>query len=647
MSFVCSIQIIDLVLLIPGCIKKRLTIPDFGDSFGGFDRFPFDDIPTEFRDHFPSHWNRRFGSRDEPQPTQATSPQPHQHTTSTQTEQDQDIEHAEQDQQTPLPQYGLRNTVDLGQKSPADPSLVDADERAHRSMSAPPDTPNQTKMSGHNHQEQGHAPQHNEQTSNVRHIPIFVEGRDEPVINKSVDHGAHYADPKPTYAPPPPQPHVDRDQYFADDGPVTFHPPPNFSRAFGTPFNKGFRQGPQPFVQQKVYPQSAYGRATSPQRGQSPKPQPHVDEHYVKVPVHHEQSAPKTEAPHRAQKSPQQQQPSPRPQQQAPPPQQPQPQQQQQHQLPTREPTPPKPQPPTANDPITLILSIQTDVLNLMTEVENFKGAKNDKKYLFLDEMLTRNLIKLDNIETDGKENIRQARKEAIKCIQKCIAVLEAKAESNAAKHQAESVPQQEAMSQQEAHSQPQDVEMKENTDVPEKVLDAPAVEQVTQNGEVDIEDDKEANAESEPILSAAEATPAVQEDQASKEEKTENDEPKTQEKPADNKDTVTTENNEVAEPQVADTRPDETKVPEAETISNAEQKVEDKDKKTSPKKATKTTKRRDKSKDKKEDSNKEEKVEDVQNKTEQREKLELMQVDDKGDKTDSQVMEVDGAASQ
>lgn len=66
-----------------------------------------------------------------------------------------------------------------------------------------------------------------------------------------------------------------------------------------------------------------------------------------------------------------------------------------------------------------------------MNDVENFTGTKKDKQYTFLDEMLTRNLIKLDNIEAEGKENIRNARKEAIKCIQKCINVLEAKAEIN------------------------------------------------------------------------------------------------------------------------------------------------------------------------------------------------------------------------
>ncbi|KAI4456747.1 bcl2-associated athanogene [Holotrichia oblita] len=79
------------------------------------------------------------------------------------------------------------------------------------------------------------------------------------------------------------------------------------------------------------------------------------------------------------------------------------------------------------------IQNIQKDVNELMNQVEKFNGKPKDKQYLYLDEMLTRNLIKLDNIETEGKDNIRQARKEAIKCIEGCIGILEAKANANLA----------------------------------------------------------------------------------------------------------------------------------------------------------------------------------------------------------------------
>lgn len=66
-----------------------------------------------------------------------------------------------------------------------------------------------------------------------------------------------------------------------------------------------------------------------------------------------------------------------------------------------------------------------------MKQVETFAGTRKDKLYVYLDEMLTRNLLKLDNIETEGKDNIRSARKEAIKCIQACINKLEATAHAN------------------------------------------------------------------------------------------------------------------------------------------------------------------------------------------------------------------------
>lgn len=596
-------------------VTKLFLIPDTSD-FGGFDRFPFDDIPPEFREHFPSHWNRRFGSREEQfQPPQ--SPQPHspqQQTAATQTE-----ENEGNDEQTPLPQYGLRNTVDLGQKSPADPS-VEADERSHRSMSAPPDhctvTPNTPKMSGPN-QEQPH----HEQPSNVRHIPIFVEGRDEPVINKNVDHGTHFADPKPTYVPPP-QPHIDREQYFADDGPGSF----SFAKGFDRPF---FRQGPQPFTKQKMYPQAAaFNRGASPQRSQSPKPQYH--------------EPPRPETPSRQQQkqpSPQQRQP-PAPPQQPPQPQQKQQQQQhyqqqeqQQHQSQQNQAPPPPPQ-PSANDPITLILSIQTDVLNLMTDVENFTGAKNDKRYLYLDEMLTRNLIKLDNIETEGKENIRQARKEAIKCIQKCIAVLEAKAESNKANA-----------------AQPQDVEMQN-----ENAKQA-AEQNSVQNGDVEMKETKEDKVESQPEVQAQEPpAPAQSGEVKEKPDEVKKDEPKPQEKEPEN-------------PEVADTRPEEPK-----TSEQSELKPEEKsEKKQSPKKVVK---KRDKSKDKKDvaNENKKEEVEKQEETKKEDEKKDLDKtitnenvnkddVTDKKDKVDNKekiedvmqtdasakgnVMEVDGAASQ
>ncbi|XP_060522736.1 BAG domain-containing protein Samui-like isoform X2 [Cylas formicarius] len=89
----------------------------------------------------------------------------------------------------------------------------------------------------------------------------------------------------------------------------------------------------------------------------------------------------------------------------------------------------PKPQPPS---PIDQIRAIQKDVSELLRQVELFDGAYKDKNYLYLDEMLTRNLLKLDDIDTQGQDSIRSARKEAVKCIEKAIGVLESKAAKEA-----------------------------------------------------------------------------------------------------------------------------------------------------------------------------------------------------------------------
>ena len=105
-----------------------------------------------------------------------------------------------------------------------------------------------------------------------------------------------------------------------------------------------------------------------------------------------------------------------------------------------RKPTPPREQqsefvdvaqpPKPKEDSISKIQKIQASVLALMDNVEKFDG-KSRKEYLYLDEMLTQNLLKLDTIDAEGKENIKQARREAIHAINSLISVLEAKHEAN------------------------------------------------------------------------------------------------------------------------------------------------------------------------------------------------------------------------
>jgi len=67
------------------------------------------------------------------------------------------------------------------------------------------------------------------------------------------------------------------------------------------------------------------------------------------------------------------------------------------------------------------------DVESLRKCVDQFEGTRGDKQYLYLDEMLTRDLIKLDNICTDGDDELRKSRRAVIVAINGCIQALEAK----------------------------------------------------------------------------------------------------------------------------------------------------------------------------------------------------------------------------
>lgn len=63
--------------------------------------------------------------------------------------------------------------------------------------------------------------------------------------------------------------------------------------------------------------------------------------------------------------------------------------------------------------------------------VNAFSGTSEDKQYRYLDEMLTRCMLQLDNVDTMGNESVRLARKNAIKKVQASIDLLETKGNEN------------------------------------------------------------------------------------------------------------------------------------------------------------------------------------------------------------------------
>ena len=79
---------------------------------------------------------------------------------------------------------------------------------------------------------------------------------------------------------------------------------------------------------------------------------------------------------------------------------------------------------------VKLIDGIMESTVRLGHQVECFHGQKGDKEYLTLEELLTRNLLQLDNIDTSGNDEIRQQRKIAVQTTQGYLDKLEQKAES-------------------------------------------------------------------------------------------------------------------------------------------------------------------------------------------------------------------------
>lgn len=64
-------------------------------------------------------------------------------------------------------------------------------------------------------------------------------------------------------------------------------------------------------------------------------------------------------------------------------------------------------------------------VAKLEQEVKCFYGKKNDKKYLLLEELLTKELLALDSVDPEGRVDVRQARRDGVRRVQTILDKLE------------------------------------------------------------------------------------------------------------------------------------------------------------------------------------------------------------------------------
>lgn len=64
-------------------------------------------------------------------------------------------------------------------------------------------------------------------------------------------------------------------------------------------------------------------------------------------------------------------------------------------------------------------------VTKLEQDVKSFSGKKNDKKYLLLEELLTKELLALDSVDPEGRVDVRQARRDGVRRVQTILEELE------------------------------------------------------------------------------------------------------------------------------------------------------------------------------------------------------------------------------
>ncbi|KAK6487649.1 BAG family molecular chaperone regulator 3-like [Huso huso] len=92
-----------------------------------------------------------------------------------------------------------------------------------------------------------------------------------------------------------------------------------------------------------------------------------------------------------------------------------------------------KPEEPEESSPshpgLAKVQQIVDRVQKLEEEVKNFEGKKNDKRYMMLEEFLTKELLALDSVDPEGRIDVRQARRDGVRKVQNILEGLELIAE--------------------------------------------------------------------------------------------------------------------------------------------------------------------------------------------------------------------------
>ncbi|XP_053357204.1 BAG family molecular chaperone regulator 3 [Clarias gariepinus] len=84
-----------------------------------------------------------------------------------------------------------------------------------------------------------------------------------------------------------------------------------------------------------------------------------------------------------------------------------------------------KVEPSSSHPGLTKVQQILERVEKLAQKVKGFDGKKNDKRYLTLEEFLTKELLALDSVDPEGRLDVRQARRDGVRRVQTILEELE------------------------------------------------------------------------------------------------------------------------------------------------------------------------------------------------------------------------------
>ncbi|NWY64040.1 BAG3 regulator, partial [Erithacus rubecula] len=159
-----------------------------------------------------------------------------------------------------------------------------------------------------------------------------------------------------------------------------------------------------------------------PENKAAPPPETEAPSTYIPIQVTHQEPDPKPapqKAPAMAEKADKK---APSPAKAAPP----------QEKPPPEEAAPPKTMEtgePQKHPGVLKVEAILEKVQMLEQAVNSFEGKKTDKKYLMIEEYLTKELLALDSVDPEGRADVRQARRDGVRKVQTILEKLEQKAE--------------------------------------------------------------------------------------------------------------------------------------------------------------------------------------------------------------------------